>query len=292
MALNKVTEVKDGNVIKEIRTFVNSALPMAVHVDIMVNNPHHYVHKHRNVEIIMGLSGEGTVWSDMKPHHVSGDKIVVINPNQIHYVTSEDVFKYYCLQIDTDYLFSLGIDTDEVYFCEEFSSDELSKIISVIYNEWESENELRNVKLKSCLDAFAVGLYRDHRSIDTSGSKESRTLKKVKSSVSYIKNNYSSDLTLEEIASVAGLSRYHFCREFKKATDLTPIEFINRVRCERAKTLLEARTYSVSEISSMCGFATSAHFSKIFKRFFLVYPSEYIKISRSETEDSNETDNK
>jgi AraC-like DNA-binding protein/mannose-6-phosphate isomerase-like protein (cupin superfamily) len=277
MSINNVTEVRDGNVIKEIRTFVNSELPMTVHVDIMVNNPHHYVHKHRNVEIIMGLSGEGTVWSDMKPHSVSENKIVVINPNRIHYVTSENIFKYYCVQIDTDYLFSLGIDTDEVFFEEEVNCTELSSIISRIYNEWENENELRNVMLKSLLDTFSVMLFRSYRITDTSGGKESRTLKKVKSSISYIKSNYSRDLTLEEIASVAGLSRYHFCREFKKATDLTPIEYINRVRCERAKALLESRAYSVSEISTMCGFATSAHFSKIFKRFFLVYPSEYIK---------------
>jgi AraC-like DNA-binding protein len=171
----------------------------------------------------------------------------------------------------------LGIDTDEVFFEEEVNCTELSSIISRIYNEWENENELRNVMLKSLLDAFSVMLFRSYRITDTSGGKESRTLKKVKSSISYIKSNYSRDLTLEEIASVAGLSRYHFCREFKKATDLTPIEYINRVRCERAKALLESRAYSVSEISTMCGFATSAHFSKIFKRFFLVYPSEYIK---------------
>ena len=166
------------------------------------------------------------------------------------------------------------------------------------YSFFEELSEKLNAKIATAhtasdnAETLLFQLCRGASVTGAAGSKESRTLKKVKSSVSYIKNNYSSDLTLEEIASVAGLSRYHFCREFKKATDLTPIEFINRVRCERAKTLLEARTYSVSEISSMCGFATSAHFSKIFKRFFLVYPSEYIKISRSETEDSNETDNK
>lgn len=290
MNSNNVTEVRDGNVIKEIRTFVNSALPMTVHVDIMVNNPHHYVHKHRNVEIIMGLSGEGTVWTDMKPHNVTGNRIVVVNPNQIHYVTSESIFKYYCVQIDTDYLLSLGIDTDEAYFSEEVDDAFLSDIISDIYKEWEGKEELRNIMLKSCLDAFSVRLYRNHRLTDAQGSKESRTLKKVKSSVSYIKNNYNRDLTLEEIASVAGLSRYHFCREFKKATDLTPVEFINRIRCERAKTLLESKKYSVSEISTMCGFATSAHFSKIFKRFFLVYPSEYLKNGKKDKEDANEAD--
>lgn len=65
--------------------------------------------------------------------------------------------------------------------------------------------------------------------------------------------------------------------EFKKATDLTPVEFINRTRCEFAKNLLESKKYSVAEIGEMSGFSTSAHFSKTFKGFFGVYPSDYMK---------------
>ena len=127
-----------------------------------------------------------------------------------------------------------------------------------IYSEWSSNDEFHKVMIKSLINEFAIKLFRGYKITDTSNEKESRTLKKVKQSISFIKKNYTRDISLDEIASVAGLSRYHFCREFKKATDLTPIEFINRMRCEYAKTLLESHKYSVSEISAMVGFTTSA----------------------------------
>ena len=272
-----VKEMMEGSVVKEIRSFVNSDLPLNFHVDIMVNTPHHYVHKHRDMEFLMGLSGSGVVYTDMRAHDISENEIVVVNTNKIHYVTSENVFKYYCMQIDSDYLSSLGIDAESLSFSEKITDQELSDIMNRIYAEWSGGGELRTIMIKSLLNEFAVKLFRGYKVTDTSSEKESRTLKKVKLSISFIKKNYTRDISLDEIASVAGLSRYHFCREFKKATDLTPIEFINRMRCEYAKTLLESHKYSVSEISTMVGFATSAHFSKIFKRFFSLYPSEYVK---------------
>lgn len=272
-----VTEMIEGGIVKEIRSFVNSDLPLVFHVDIMVNTPHHYVHKHRDMEFLMGISGNGVVYTDMRAHDISENEIVVVNTNKIHYVTSENVFKYYCLQIDSDYLSALGIDAESLIFAEKIVDDEMSNIMNRIYSEWSSNDEFHKVMIKSLINEFAIKLFRGYKITDTSNEKESRTLKKVKQSISFIKRNYTRDISLDEIASVAGLSRYHFCREFKKATDLTPIEFINRMRCEYAKTLLESHKYSISEISAMVGFTTSAHFSKIFKRFFSSYPSEYNK---------------
>lgn len=281
-----IIEVAEESVMKEILSFVNSDLPLNFHVDIMVNTPHHYVHKHRDMEFLMGISGSGVVYSDMKPYEVSENEIVVINTNRIHYVTSDNLFKYYCMQIDTDYLSSIGIDIETINFEEKIISEELSGIMHLIRSEWESAGELRHLMIKSYLNEFAVKLFRDFKVLDTAHDKESRTLRKIKQSISFIKKNYTGDISLDEVASVAGLSRYHFCREFKKATDLTPVEFINRMRCEYAKTLLESKKYSVSEISTIVGFSTSAHFSKIFKRFFSLYPSEYARYLKEGKEEA------
>lgn len=131
--------------------------------------------------------------------------------------------------------------------------------------------------LRACIVGIIVNLCRNYQINETKVVKESRTLQKIKHSINYIKTNFRNDLTLDEIADEAELSKYHFCREFKKATDLTPVEFINRTRCEYAKSLLESKRYSVTEIGEMCGFSTSAHFSKTFRVFFGTYPSDYMK---------------
>ena len=152
-------------------------------------------------------------------------------------------------------------------------------MIKRLGTEWELDDEYRNMSLRACVIEIIVYLCRNYQVNETMVEKESRTLQKIKHSINYIKNNFRNELTLDDVAGEAGLSKYHYCREFKKATDLTPVEFINRTRCEYAKSLLESKRYSVTEIGEMCGFSTSAHFSKTFRGFFGTYPSDYMKKS-------------
>ncbi len=269
--------IQPDTIYYEARNFINSVLPFSLHTDYMVNTNHHYLHKHREVELLIPISGSGQVVADLKPIPMSEGDVVVVNPNKVHYVLSDNVFTYYCLIVDSEFLAENGIDTASLYFEDCFRDPELIELIHQLDDEWKRDNIFRNQLLRALLIEIMVRLCRYHVVNDTKMEKESRTLQKIKYSINYIKNNFRRDLTLEEIAREAGLSKYHYCREFKKATDLTPVEFINRTRCEFAKNLLESNKYSIADISEMCGFATSAHFSKTFRGFFGIYPSDYNK---------------
>ncbi len=269
--------INPDKVYYETRNFINSVLPFSLHIDIMVNTSHHYVHKHREIEILSGISGSGQVISDLKPISVTANEIVVINPNKVHYIVSDNIFQYYCLIIDSDFLEANGIDPESIYFKEHIVDSGLPAMLERLNAEWNREDEYRNMMLKSCVIGIIVELCRNYQINETMIEREGKTLQKIKHSINYIKNNFRSELTLDDVAGEAGLSKYHYCREFKKATDLTPVEFINRTRCEFAKTLLEAKKYSVTEIGEMSGFSTSAHFSKTFRSFFGAYPSDYMK---------------
>lgn len=271
--------IKPDQIYYETRNFINNVLPFSLHIDIMAPTDRHYVHKHREIEILLGISGTSQVISDLKCNSMSENDIVVINPNKVHYIISDNVSKYYCLIIDSDFLSANGIDTDTIFFEDKINDDKISGIIEKLNEEWNGTGEYRNLIMRSYVIEIIVGLCRNHSVNETMVEKESRTLQKIKYSINYIKNHFREELTLDDVAIEAGLSKYHYCREFKKATDLTPIEFINRTRCEYAKNLLESRKYSVSEIGEMCGFSTSAHFSKTFRGFFGSYPSDYMKKS-------------
>ncbi len=276
-------EGEKGNVYYESRMFVNNPLPITLHyVDTGTSVYKHYAHKHKELEIIMGLSGKGTVYSDMKPISSVAGEAVIANPNRIHYVTTDDSYSYYCLIVDTEFLSSIGIEPEEICFEEKVTDPYLYELFTRLHSEWSSSNDYRSILIKSYVTEILVLLCRDHLVKQTMSDRESKTLKKIKLSINYIKSNFRRDLTLEEVSEVASLSRYHYCREFKKATGLTPIEFINRTRCEYAKELLEARKYTIAEISEMCGFATAAHFSKTFKNFFDSYPSEFVRKLKNE----------
>ena len=269
--------IRPDTVYYETRNFINRALPFSLHTDYMVHTDHHYVHKHREVELLVPISGEGQVVADLKVIPMTVGDVVVINPNKVHYILSENVFTYYGLIVDSEFLAANGIHTASLYFEDCFRDAALVDQIHRLNEEWKRDDAYRSQLLRAMLVEIMVHLCRYHVVNETMVEKESRTLQKIKQSINYIKNHFQRDLTLEEIAGKAGLSKYHFCREFKKATDLTPVEFINRTRCEFAKSLLESNKYSVAEISEMCGFATSAHFSKTFRGFFGSYPSDFNK---------------
>lgn len=81
----------------------------------------------------------------------------------------------------------------------------------------------------------------------------------------YIDNNYTSKITLDELAEMFYLSKYYLVRLFKNQNGITPINYLIEKRIEYAKTLLLNTQLSVKELADKCGFDDYVYFSKIFK---------------------------
>jgi AraC family transcriptional regulator len=83
-------------------------------------------------------------------------------------------------------------------------------------------------------------------------------------------------LSLPELAANVELSQFHFCRMFKKSTNLTPHQYVLQLRIERARDLLTGRL-PLAEIAAQLGFADQSHFGAVFKRFLGITPSEFLR---------------
>ena len=90
--------------------------------------------------------------------------------------------------------------------------------------------------------------------------------KTLKSSLEFITDNLHRDLPLSEIASVAGLSPFHFTRLFRNATGQTPHQYLLDQRLFRAKDLLRSSYLPVSQIGSDVGFSNHGHFTRTFRK--------------------------
>lgn len=95
--------------------------------------------------------------------------------------------------------------------------------------------------------------------------------------VSFIEKNYSSPISLEELAGIAGMSRNYFSEYFKKASGRSPTDFLNCYRIERAAEMLILEELSVTEIAFECGFNDLSYFIKTFKRLKNKTPAAYRK---------------
>ncbi|MCI0750247.1 MAG: AraC family transcriptional regulator [Flammeovirgaceae bacterium] len=92
----------------------------------------------------------------------------------------------------------------------------------------------------------------------------------------YIDSCYANELSLKNLADLAALNPYYLLRLFKQYFKATPHQYITQRRIKEAKVLL-SRSYGVSEVCRKVGFEDIASFSKLFKRYTGVPPSEYAK---------------
>lgn len=96
----------------------------------------------------------------------------------------------------------------------------------------------------------------------------------------YIKSNLSENSSLDELAEVASLSRFHFCRLFKKIVGIPPYDYQIQARVKQArKLLLEKKT--AAQIALELGFADQSHFMRFFKKNTGITPQQFVKTNIS-----------
>ena len=91
----------------------------------------------------------------------------------------------------------------------------------------------------------------------------------------YIAANAHEEITLDDLARVANMSRFHFARQFRSSTGVPPHRYVMDQRLQAAKALLRLDNRSVSDIAYETGFKTPSHFTRLFRRYVGVTPSEW-----------------
>jgi AraC-like DNA-binding protein len=102
-------------------------------------------------------------------------------------------------------------------------------------------------------------------------------LERLKRSVEFMKQSFQDHITLAQLAGAAHLSPFHFQRLFKKVYEVTPFQYLSRLRMKNACRLLIKTKSSVLVIGSNCGFENQSSFIRLFKKEFKVTPLSYRK---------------
>jgi AraC family transcriptional regulator len=94
-------------------------------------------------------------------------------------------------------------------------------------------------------------------------------------------------INLRELAAIAGLSRFHFSRQFKLAFGVTPMRFLENERVSRAKAMIREGRLKFSDIAMVLGYSEHSHFTRRFKARMGVTPTEFARAAhRGEDADS------
>lgn len=251
---------------------------------------------------------------EIKKGHIKANNLMLIYDGQGSFMVNGEKFKVskgdliYCKSGD---LRSAHTSTDKLmktyaidfyYTCPEFSDEGwkcytpplpfdtvqkidnnyvLTKLISLfdtLANTWVSRK--RN-KLAICRTTFTdiIGLIIDWKS---GYSFDFAKLERVEKVIKYISENYQQKLTLEMLAHEVGISISYLSSIFKEITGTSPINYLMDIRMFRAKTLL-LEGVSVSQTAEQVGFMDVHYFSRYFKKYEGIYPTQYYNKNSSLT---------
>jgi transcriptional regulator GlxA family with amidase domain len=97
----------------------------------------------------------------------------------------------------------------------------------------------------------------------------------IKKVIDYMNENYTAGVSCAEMANLIKMDKFGFIRSFKAQTSKTPYEYLLDLKIEKAKKMLKASEYSITEISMLCGFSSHSHFTSTFKKKAGISPTEY-----------------
>ena len=250
----------------------NPELPFILHRDSRLSTVSMTYNWHINIELLYCTDGEGYVTVDDNDIPFCRGSVVVVNSNRLHRVCSEGSVRYNVLIIDHRFCADNGVPTDEILFEDCIRDAELCRDFDRVIKCYGLQGKIRTAAVRHAVLGLLIRLYRDHFVAEDAAQQSSVTVERIKSVVRYIRQHVADELTLDEIAASAGVSKYHLAREFKRFSGQTVFEHINAIRCKEAKRLIESGM-SVSAAALSCGFENMSYFSRTYKKYTGTLPS-------------------
>ena len=150
----------------------------------------------------------------------------------------------------------------------EVQDKEMSHDISSLYRMIDHATQIQELQSLLCDAAMSVV----HR-INRYNKKNINQI--LQNAIDYIRENYTMSITLNELAEHTYVSTYYLSRMFKKELGKNFVEYLNEVRIDKAKELLKDNQYKTYEIAELVGIQDPHYFSKIFKKYVNMTPTEY-----------------
>lgn len=172
----------------------------------------------------------------------------------------------------------LEIDNYILIPCKE-EGKKVYEIFSNIVEEFDSDNLYARTLADSIASYFIIKLLRllEGKIEIVHDVNINRQVDYIKS---YIDSNYSTDIKLEELSSLAYMNKFHLIAEFKQAYRVTPIEYLILKRVEVSKGLLISTNHSMETIAHIVGFNSQSYFNQVFRKKVGFTPSQFRKKHR------------
>ncbi len=260
---------------------------------IPLDFPEVSMHWHNETEIIVIKKGEAVVEVDLKAYDAKEGNMILILPGQLHSIHQKDscTVEYENILFETAFLdngrrdkcgsllsslfegrlsHSTMIDHNLPYYSS--AADYIEKIDALC----SKKSHGYQLGVKGFLMSFIFEIINYHKDAAEISSK-SRSVEKVKLILSYISENYSENISVQDAADVCFYSKSHFMKFFKSAIGESFTSYLSGYRLKIASQLLVSTSDSVLDIAGKTGFDNLSYFNRLFKARFGVTPLQYRK---------------
>jgi len=265
-----------------------------------VDLPHHYpyLHRHKETQITWIQRGEGTLISGNSMHHYSAGEIYLIGANLPHLFKSNPEYfksngemsiKAFTIFFNPEGVLAGLLSLPEMkaikimlqQYQEGFKIPdehftEISASMNSIKNSSGAEQIMHFFMMLNKFLNFSAKLspLSSYGGMPSISENEGIRIGNV---YNYIMQNFSSPITLEDVAKAAYMTPESFCRYFKRHTGQTFVEFLSRIRINEAcKRLVAHKFESISTVAYSCGFKSITNFNRVFKCVIGNSPREYL----------------
>lgn len=230
----------------------NQKITLEAGEGIMVNsNVLHQIKPYKNDNCLMFSI-------DLDPALIGGNTHSLIKKKYLNPILESSNLKFICLKPDVQW------------------QKIILKYIKKVFSLWNEKTYGYELEIKNYLGILWLNIIRAVKEeIKDSVSTVSHDKERVKLALQYIHEHYAENISLNNIAMSANISKSECCRSFKRILRVTPFEYLMEYRALKASELLLKSKKSISIIAFDVGFNGISYFGKVFKKYMNCTPSEY-----------------
>lgn len=250
-------------------------LPFIFHRSYTVSRRINTPNWHKNIELLYCIGGGGFVRCGLESTEFTPGDIFVVNTDTPHSIGSDSSVQYRCLIIHSSFCEENGIPIGQLVFQKTIRDAAVCRLFEGVTDAYDRRDS-GDVCAIADIRYAVLGLLRTIcREYAVPGQRDAQADEYVKKAIRYIRQNMTENITLDDVAAFAGVSKFHLSRQFKAYTGSTVINTVNLIRCTEARRLIEGGM-QVSEAATACGYENLSYFTRAFKKHFQALPSSFL----------------
>ncbi|MHB9132388.1 MAG: helix-turn-helix domain-containing protein [Armatimonadota bacterium] len=284
-------------IVNHIEQFFSDGMPLCV-----MSIPHHHdtkLHTHNFSELVIVLHGSGVHMSPAGDYPIYAGDVFVLHGDQAHGYRDTAglglvnvLFRLDELAIPLLDIVSLpgyhALFTLEPLFRQRDSFESrlrlppdqlqhISELVQRLVLEYDSHLPGRRFAVVAYFMLMVTDLCRYYSHMEDTAAQPLLRLGRV---IGYLQQHFAEHLTLDDLATIGCLSRRSLTREFKKAMNCSPIDYLIRLRINHAMELLRDESLSITEVAFRVGFLDSNYFTRQFRAIAGCRPRDLRKTHR------------